>query len=158
MGGSQCNNGYTGNPLDPSGSSQGLSGYFTVAVPTATWVYGQEVPYGDYIPAHWVSGWTYQTFNFNVSPSAPVLLAQNNDPNKWVVPVFQKGLDKTASKVIPASPWKTVEGEINCFLNYVNDVTQELNYTFTNEGPNPNASANMASCMQNVGNGMTKPF
>jgi hypothetical protein len=56
--------------FSPGGNGSGLTGFFTIAIPTATWVYGQEVPYGDYIPAHWQYGWTYTTFSFS-SPSGP---------------------------------------------------------------------------------------
>jgi RHS repeat-associated protein len=102
MGGSQCNNGYTGNPLDPSGSSQGLSGYFTIAVPTATWVWQQEIPGEPAIPAHWVYGWTYATFSLNnsspsgpspVGPGAPNTNAPNNGTPKSQGPFVCGGID-----------------------------------------------------------------
>jgi hypothetical protein len=79
-------------------------------------------------------------------------------PNNGVSSVFQQILDKIADKAIPASPWKPVSGIVNCVQNYFNDVTQQVNNQFNHEGPNPNAAANMASCMQGVIDSMSNPF
>jgi hypothetical protein len=78
--------------------------------------------------------------------------------NNWTMTLVQKMLDKIADKGIPGSPWKPVSGLINCSQGYVSDVSQELNNAVNHDGPNPNASANMASCMGGVTNGMTNPF
>ena len=68
--------------FDPGGTGAGLSGYFMIPIPTATWVYGQEVPYGPYIPGHWEYGWTWAILNFSNGslyyPSVPSPAAPNN--------------------------------------------------------------------------------
>jgi hypothetical protein len=66
-------------------------------------------------------------------------------------------LDKFASKAIPATRWTTVSGIAMCAQQFLNDVSQDLNNQLNQQGPNPNATADMATCLQNVANGMAKP-
>jgi RHS repeat-associated protein len=82
----------------------------------------------------------------------------SNSPNNWVDPLIRQILDKMADKAIPASPWKPVSGIAKCVQQFFNDVTQQFNSQVNHDGPSPNAGANMARCLQGVGEGMSNPF
>jgi RHS repeat-associated protein len=79
---------------------------------------------------------------------------QTTFPNIPIVPVVQEILDKIASKLIPASPWKTVSGTITCLYAWAANVFQQVEQALEGSVPSGNASANMNSCMQGVENGM----
>lgn len=73
-------------------------------------------------------------------------------PSSGVDRAFKKVLDKTADKVIPASPWKTVSGLITCFQNFTNDINDQIK-NFPNVS-NERAIANLLSCVHRVNQGM----